>query len=42
MLGAVVGDVSVNIRNPLKRDGCYIAMAHDDLPEVVNAVVWCR
>ena len=33
-------DIAIYFRTPLESDGRQIAMAHDDLAKVVNAMIW--
>lgn len=39
MINFVVHQVASYFTVPLKRVGCYISMAHDDLSKVVDAMV---
>lgn len=39
MLRAMVSEIGAQLRVPFKRDGGHVAMAHDDLAKVIDAVV---
>ena len=36
----MVCDIAIHFRIPLESDGRQIAMAHNDLAKVINAVIW--
>ena len=39
MLRTMMSDIAINLLSVLKSDRCYVAVAHDDLSQVVDAVI---